>query len=66
MPRGDKAAIMEYEVPKITYEEQKRIAGILEVLDKKIETNKEINDNLASHPCEARIAAKLSFIYERM
>lgn len=46
MPRGDKAAIMKYEVPDFTYEEQKKIAGILEVLDRKIQLNTEINDNL--------------------
>lgn len=46
MPRGDKAAIMKYEVPHYTFEEQERIAGILEVLDKKIQLNAEINENL--------------------
>lgn len=46
MPRGDKAAIMKYEVPDFTYEEQEKIAGILEVLDRKIQVNKKINDNL--------------------
>lgn len=46
MPRGDKAAIMKYEVPNFTYEEQEKIAGILEVLDRKIQLNTEINDNL--------------------
>jgi len=46
MPRGDKAAIMRYEVPNFTYEEQEKIAGILEVLDRKIQLNTEINENL--------------------
>ena len=46
MPRGDKAAIMKYEVPKFTYEEQEKIAGILEALDRKIQLNININDNL--------------------
>jgi len=46
MPRGDKAAIMKYEVPDFTYEEQEKIAGILEVLDRKIQLNTEINENL--------------------
>lgn len=46
MPRGDKKAIMEYEVPKPTYEEQCKIAGVLEVIDEKIELNKTINKNL--------------------
>ncbi len=46
MPRGDKTAIMKYEVPDFLYEEQEKIAGILEVLDRKIQLNTEINDNL--------------------
>lgn len=46
MPRGDKTAIMKYEVPNLTYEEQEKIAGILEVLDRKIQLNSEINENL--------------------
>lgn len=46
MPRGDKVAIMKYEVPDFTYEEQEKIAGILETLDRKIQRNTEINENL--------------------
>ena len=46
MPRGDKTAIMKYEVPDFTYEKQEKIAGILEVLDRKIQLNTEINENL--------------------
>ncbi len=46
MPRGDKKAIMEYEVPKLPYEEQCKIAGILEVIDEKIAVNAAINKNL--------------------
>ena len=48
MPRGDKAAIMKYEVPDFTCEEQERIAGILKALDGKIKCNTEINENLAA------------------
>ena len=48
MPRGDKTAIMKYEVPDFNYEEQEKIAGILEVLDRKIQLNTEINDNLVA------------------
>lgn len=48
MPRGDKAAIMKYGVPDFTYEEQEKIAGILEILDRKIRLNTEINENLAA------------------
>ena len=46
MPRGDKKAIMEYEVPELSYEDQCKIAGILEVIDEKIEINTDINKNL--------------------
>ena len=46
MPRGDKVAIMQYEIPMFSFENQEKIAGILEVLDKKIHTNIEINENL--------------------
>lgn len=46
MPRGDKKAIMEYEVPELSYEAQCKIAGILEVIDEKIELNMDINKNL--------------------
>lgn len=46
MPRGDKKAIMEYEVPELSYEDQCKIAGILEVIDEKIEINTYINKNL--------------------
>ena len=57
MPRGDKTAIMQYKVPDFTYEEQEKIARMLEILDKKMQVNTEINENLTSHPCAARIAA---------
>ena len=46
MPRGDKSAIMRYEVPNFSYKEQVKISGILEVLDRKIHINTEINENL--------------------
>jgi type I restriction enzyme S subunit len=46
MPRGDKKVIMEYEVPELSYEDQCKIAGILEVIDEKIELNTDINKNL--------------------
>ena len=48
MPRGDKNALMKYDVPNISYEEQVKIARVLDVIDKKIIVNKEINDNLAA------------------
>ena len=46
MPRGDKKAIMKYEVPRLTYREQEKIAGILENFDRKIRLNTDINENL--------------------
>lgn len=46
MPRGDKVSIMKYEVPVFSYEEQRKIAGMLEVLDRKIKLNTELNKNL--------------------
>lgn len=46
MPRGDKIAILKYEVPHYTFEEQEKIADILELFDRKIQLNTEINDNL--------------------
>ena len=48
MPRGDKIYIMQYEVPHFNIEEQKRIANVLRILDKKIELNNKINNNLAA------------------
>ena len=46
MPRGDKSAIMEYEVPDLDITEQITIANILSSLDDKIALNTRINDNL--------------------
>lgn len=46
MPRGDKKVIMEYEVPELLYEDQCKIAGVLEVIDEKIDLNTDINKNL--------------------
>ncbi|GHV90241.1 hypothetical protein AGMMS50268_07440 [Spirochaetia bacterium] len=46
MPRGDKAAIMQYSVPDIPYEEQRIISSTLSCLDDKIELNNRINANL--------------------
>jgi type I restriction enzyme S subunit len=47
MPRGDKTALMKYEVPDLKYEKQEKIAEILDVIDRKIKINKQINENLA-------------------
>ena len=57
MPRGDKISIMQYEVPHYDIMEQRKIAQVLRVLDKKIELNNKINNNLPPHLCIARIAA---------
>ena len=46
MPRGDKVAIMQYEVPEFSYDEQEKIAGILEIIDEKIRINADLNENL--------------------
>ncbi|MGN0012427.1 MAG: restriction endonuclease subunit S [Candidatus Bruticola sp.] len=46
MPRGDKKAIMQYEVPIFDMTEQKAIAAVLSALDNKIEVNRAINKNL--------------------
>lgn len=46
MPRGDKKAILEYEVPDISYKEQKKIANVLSALDDTIALNQQINKNL--------------------
>lgn len=46
MPRGDKTAIMRYQVPFFDLSVQNKIAAILGILDDKIELNNAINENL--------------------
>ena len=46
MPRGDKTAIMQYDVPDFDMGTQLRIGKLLRSLDDRITTNKKINDNL--------------------
>ncbi len=46
MPRGDKTAIMQYEVPCFDHETQLRIGKLLRSIDARITINKKINDNL--------------------
>ena len=48
MPRGDKTAIMQYEVPAFDIATQQRIGRLLKGIDTRIVTNKKINDNLAA------------------
>ena len=46
MPRGDKKALMEYEVPNYPLRIQCKIASLLKSIDGKIAINSEINKNL--------------------
>lgn len=46
MPRGDKDAIMIYEVPQFDFLEQKKIGRFLRSIDEKLDTNNQINRNL--------------------
>ena len=46
MPRGDKASIMQYEIPVFDRHTQSKIASVLRAIDDKIETNQAINENL--------------------
>ncbi len=48
MPRGDKGAIMRYEVPDLPLETQIGIANILSVIDARIALNRAINHHLVS------------------
>lgn len=48
MPRGDKGAIMEYRVPSLGIETQRKIGAILRSIDQKIAVNSKLNDNLAA------------------
>lgn len=48
MPRGDRTSIMKYEVSRFNIDTQKKISSILHGIDKKIELNKMINNNLAA------------------
>lgn len=48
MPRGDKSAIMMFEVPQIDIGMQRKIGKILKSIDEKIEVNRQINRNFAA------------------
>lgn len=48
MPRGDKAAIMQYAIPDVPFDHQIEITNTLSALDARIAINKKINHNLAS------------------
>ena len=47
---------LEFDIPLI--EEQEIVLSCLNPIDKKIKLNNVINNNLPTHPCNARIAAK--------
>lgn len=59
MPRGDRNAIMEYGVPNISYDSQRKIADILSALDDKIELNQRINKNLEE---QAQVIFDMEFV----
>ncbi|MCI8916201.1 MAG: restriction endonuclease subunit S [Oscillospiraceae bacterium] len=46
MPRGDKMAIMQYDVPCFDVDTQRQVGAVLRSLDDRIAVNKKINDNL--------------------
>lgn len=46
MPRGDKNALLEYEIPEHSYVEQVKIENVLRSIDDKIDINNKINNNL--------------------
>jgi type I restriction enzyme S subunit len=46
MPRGDKNQILDFLIPDIKFDEQKRIANVLSPIDAKIELNNRINAEL--------------------
>ena len=48
MPRGDKKALMEYEVPDFDIDTQRKVASLLGDIDDKIRVNNELNKNLQS------------------
>ena len=52
----DVVADLDIELPNI--KEQRKIGSILRAFDDKIALNNAINNNLPTHPCVARIAAK--------
>ena len=46
MPRGDKSAIMQYDVPAFDIDTQQKIGALLWSIDQKIRLNNQINENL--------------------
>lgn len=54
MPRGDKDALMEFEVPNFDINIQKKVASILGRIDEKIRINKKINKNFSFYRHEQK------------
>lgn len=48
MPRGDKSAIMKYEIPDFSLQIQNKIIEILNSINDKIQLNKQINHHLVA------------------
>ena len=46
---------LEFDIPSL--ENQRKIISVLKPIEEKIKTNSDINKNLPTHPCVARIAA---------
>ena len=68
MPRGDKKAIMEYEVAIMGFENQQKTSSILRLIDQRIAINTAINENLeqqAQALCEKWVAEHLDCIIMR-
>ena len=59
MPRGDKNALLEYEIPEHSYVEQVKIENVLRSIDDKIDINNKINNNLEQ---QAQILYKAWFL----
>lgn len=62
MPRGDKSAIMEYGVPALDIEVQRKIGALLRSIDQKIAINSKINDNLLQQAQALFVAWFVNFI----
>ena len=58
VPIVNKSSFSQYEIICPDLYIQRKIGDVLSKLDEKIEENIKINNNLLSHPCNARIAAK--------
>ncbi len=59
MPRGDKMAIMQYDVPCFDVDTQRQVGAVLRSLDDRIAVNKKINDNLEQ---QAQVIFKHHFL----